>query len=81
MNDNPLKLIFKLDSKGQCSSILESIHNIPKFFEFLESNSNGEDNQSSSFKEKSKIISNLYNIIKENRSIIEFFSSNNDKSI
>ena len=81
MNDNPLKLIFKLDSKGQCSSILESIHNIPKFFEFLESNPNGEDNQSPSFEEKSKIILNLYNIIKENRSIVEFFSINNDKSI
>ena len=81
MNDNPLKLIFKLDSNGQCTPILESIHNIPKFFQFLESNPDGEDNQSPSFEEKSKIILNLYNVIKENRSIIEFFSSNNDKSI
>ena len=81
MNDNPLKLIFKLDSNGQCTPILESIHNIPKFFQFLESNPDGEDNQSPSFEEKSKIILNLYNVIKENRSIIEFFSFNNDKSI
>ena len=81
MDDNPLKLIFKLDSNGECTSNLESIHYIPKFFEFLESNPDGDDNQFPSFEEKSKILLNLYNKIKENRSIIEFFSSNNDKSI
>ena len=32
-NNNPLKLIFKLNSKGECTSQLESIPHISKFFE------------------------------------------------
>ena len=80
MEVNPLKLIFKLNSNGECISQLDSIPHISKFFEYLESNSNGEES-SPTFKEKSIVIKNFCNIIKENRTIIEFFSSYNEKSI
>ena len=80
MNDDPLKLIFKLNSKGECTSQLESIPYISIFFDYLESNLNGEKS-SPSFEEKSKVILKFCNIIKENRTIIEFFSSYKEKSL
>ena len=79
-NNNPLKLIFKSNSKGECISHLESIPHITKFFEFLKSNVN-EENLFPTFEEKSKIIIKFCNIIKENRTIIEFFSSYNERSL
>ena len=80
MENNPLKLIFKLNPNGECISHLESIPHISKFFEYLESNSNGEESFPT-FKEKTIVIKNFCNIIKENRTITEFFSSYNEKSI
>ena len=80
MDSNPLKLIFKLNSNGECTSHLESIPHISKFFEYLESNPNGEE-LSPTFEEKSKIIKIFCKIIKENRTIVEFFSTYNDRSI
>ena len=79
-NNNPLKLIFKLNSKGECTSHLESIPHISKFFEYLENNVN-EENPFPTSIEKSKIILNFCNIIKENRTVIEFFSSYNERSL
>ena len=80
MESNPLKLIFKLNTNGECTSQLESIPHISKFFEFLESNQNGEKS-SPNLEEKSKVINNFCKIIKENRTIVEFFSTYNDRSI
>ena len=80
MDNDPLKLIFKLNSKGECTSELETVSNIQKFFEYLQKNQNG-DELSPTFEEKSKIITNFCNIIKENRTIVIFFSSYNDRSI
>ena len=80
MDNNPLKQIFKLDSNGELIPHLETISNISKFFEYLESNPN-EDDPSPSFEEKSEVILDFCNLIKENRTFIEFFSSYNEKSI
>ena len=80
MENNPLKLIFKINSNGDCTSQMESIQDISKFFDFLESNLNGEKHWPT-FEEKSQIIMNFCNIIKKNRTIIEFFSSYKDRSL
>ena len=50
-NNNPLELIFRLNSKGECTSHLESIPHISKFFEFLENKIN-EENPFPTCKEK-----------------------------
>ena len=43
MDHDPLKLIFKLNSKGECTSELETVSNIQKFFEYLQKNQNGDE--------------------------------------
>ena len=80
MDNNPLKFIFKLNSNGDITSQLESKSHFSLFFEFLEKNLNG-DEPCPTFEDKANVILKFCNIIKKNRTIIEFFSSYNDKSI
>ena len=80
MEINPLKQIFKLDSNGEPTSHLISLQYISNFFDYLFNNINNEESPPS-VSEKIKIISTFCNIIKENRTISEFFSDNQDKSI
>ena len=80
MDNNPLKFIFKLNSNGDITSQLDSKSHFSLFFEFLEKNLNG-DEPCPTFEDKANVILKFCNIIKKNRTIIEFFSSYNDKSI
>jgi len=66
MDINPLKLIFKLNSNGECTSQLNSIQDISYFFQYLAKNLNG-DKLSPSFKDKAQVILKFSSIIKENR--------------
>ena len=80
MELNPLTQIFKVNSKGEITSHLNSLQEISDLFTYLLKNINNEE-PSPSIEEKIKVISNFRNIIKENRTIVEFFSENEDKSI
>ena len=80
MELNPLTQIFKVNSKGETTSHLNSLQEISDLFTYLLKNINNEE-PSPSIEEKIKVISNFRNIIKENRTIVEFFSENEDKSI
>ena len=80
MDINPLKVIFKLNSNGEITSQLKSIQDISSFFQFLAKNLNG-DKSSPTFKQKTQVILKFCSIIKENRTIVEYFSKFNDKSI
>ena len=42
MDINPLKVIFKLNSNGECTSQLKSIQDISYFFQYLAKNLNGD---------------------------------------
>ena len=80
MDKNPLKQIFKLNSKGECTSQMISTSLISKFFDIFDNNPKDKESLLTC-EEKTKIITNFYEIIKENRTIIEYFSSCNNKSI
>ena len=80
MEINPLNEIFKLISNIQPTSNSNSLQYIPNFFDYLFNNSNREKS-SSCEKDKINVIKNFCNIIKENRTIVEYFSSYEDKSI
>ena len=80
MEINPLTQIFKLNSNGEPTSHLISLQYISNLFEYLFNNINNEESPPL-ITEKIKIISAFCNIIKENRTISEFFSYNQDKSI
>jgi hypothetical protein len=72
--NNPLQLIFKISDKGEILEELSSIKNIPLFFNYL-------SNDNVSQEDKIQVIEKFLNIIKENRYIIEYFSTYNNKSI
>ena len=72
--NNPLQLIFKISDKGEVLEELSSIKNIPLFFNYL-------SNDNVSQEDKIQVIEKFLNIIKENRYIIEYFSTYNNKSI
>ena len=72
--DNPLYNIFIKNPKGALTEEIDSIKNIPFFFNFLSNEKVKEDS-------KEKVIRDLTNIIHTNRYVAEFFSSNNNKSI
>ena len=83
MEENPLKSIFKLNKNNGIEIIeskLISSQNIQNFFIYISKNINKEQSLFSIL-QKTKVLQKFYNIIKENRTIIEFFSSYNDKSI
>ena len=80
MEVNPLNEIFKFNSNSQPTFNANSLQYIPNFFEYLFNNSN-DDKSSSSEKEKVNAIKNFCNIIKENRTIVEYFYSYEDRSI
>ena len=80
MEVNPLNEIFKFNSNSQPTFNANSLQYIPNFFEYLFNNSN-DDKSSSSEKEKVNAIKNFCNIIKENRTTVEYFYSYEDRSI
>ena len=80
MELNPLHQIFKINTNGELTSHLQRSQFIPNFFDYLLDNINNEKS-SPTQKEKAEVIKIFNNIIKENRTIIEFFSSYQDKSI
>ena len=72
--ENPLLLIFKKSDKGEILEELNSIKNIPLFFNYL-------SNKNVSQEDKIKVMEKFTKIIKENRYLIEYFSAHNNKSI
>ena len=70
----PLSIIFKTNKQGQIIEELSSIKDIPIFFEYLSS-------EDISDNDKIKFIEKFKEIINKNRYIIEYFSSNSNKSI
>ena len=80
MEINPFFQIFKENSKGELTSHLISTQFISNFFDYLLDNLNNEK-PSPTIEDKVKVISNFCRIIKENRTIVELFSSYQDKSI
>ena len=80
MEENPLNSIFQLTQNNELRSNLISFQNIQNFFIYLLTNINNEQSFPS-LEQKAKVILQFCNIIKMNRTIVEFFSSYNEKSI
>ena len=80
MEENPLNFIFQLTQNNELRSNLISFQNIQNFFIYLLTNINNEQSFPS-LEQKAKVILQFCNIIKMNRTIVEFFSSYNEKSI
>ena len=74
INDNPLHNIFIEESKGKYSSEISSLNNINSFFEYIK-NENIDTNN------KSLILEEFTQKIKNNRYISEYFSTYENKSI
>ena len=74
IKDNPLNNIFIQNVGNKYSPEIKSIKNITNFFIYLKEPKNSQDS-------KSKIIEEFIKIIKENRYICEYFSSNENQSI
>ena len=73
-SDNPFKIIFIKDQKGAISDEIDSIDNIRHFFEFIKDDKIKEDL-------KIKVLDELKKKIHSNRTISEFFSTYENKSI
>ena len=72
--NDPLLTIFKKSPKEVYIEEIESINNIPNFFQFISSNETPEES-------KIAVLENLLQIFLKNRYICEYFSFYNNKSI
>ena len=74
IKDDPLISIFKKSPNGEYVEEIDSIQNIPKFFEYIISEQTPEDS-------KIGVLENLLSILEKRRFIGEYFSSYKNKSI
>ena len=80
METNPLKEIFQANLNSGSNFHTNLLQYFPNFCEYLFNNYNNHE-PSPTVKEKENAIKNFRKIIKENRTLVEFFSSYQDKSI
>ena len=74
LNDNPLKEIFKLSSKGKITEEINSMSKIGTFFKYLK-------DEKTSAKLRSQILEELISKLKVNRYLCEYFSNYENQSI
>ena len=74
LSENPLKSIFKISSKGNCTEEINSVNKIDNFFKFLK-------DEKTPSKIRSQVIEELISLFKINRYLCEYFSTYEGQSI